>query len=312
MANSASQNSIHGGWTINVITEKFSDQFKLAFLKLNRADHSEFIPIAQLATQVVAGTNYAVLAEQKIYNSTITKVFVRIVFYANLNAKEISDIEILSITPLPLGCTMVTIPDGQRVYVADIIQEYKKQKHNNDQVIPGEWEKGVLVTNWPKDVDDAMDLLDKDLGVSYKVIACISKQISSKGINYVILAEQKIISRHDATNVVLLIFNVFEGKVTVYFKEIILEGHTKAIPGGIVIEASAELPKEVQEEYDSVMKHFGGMVVKPFAYLGYQVVEGTNRFLLAEVTPMCMWAKKRISVVTINAMDNTIKFVDIH
>jgi len=311
MAGNAVTSPIPGRWLINVITENFSEPFRIAFLKLNRANHSEYTPIAQLATQVVAGENIVALAEQIIYHNPIIKNYVSIVFYAKPNTKEFADIEILSITPLPLGCTMVTIPDGQRVYVADIIKEYEKAQQNNNQVTSDEWEKDALLSEWPKDIDDAIDLLNQNYGISYKMIACIGKQVA-KGINYAILAEQTIICRQDAKNIVHITFNTFEGKISIYSIEIILEGHTKPIPGGITIEASAKLPKEAQEEFDSVMKLFGGMVVKPFAYLGYQVVNGTNRFLVAEVTPKCMWAKKRISLTTINAMHKTIKFVDIH
>ena len=311
MADNAVINPIPGGWNIGIVTENFSNDIKLAFMKLNKANHSEFTPIAQLATQVVSGTNYVVLAEQKIYHNPIIKIYVSIVFYAKIDAKELSDIEILSITPLPLGCTMVTIPDGQRVYVADIIKEYEKAQQNNNQATSGEWEKDALVADWPKDIDDAINLLNQNCGTSYKMIACIGKLVE-KGITYAILAEQTVICRQDAKNIVFIIFNVFEGKITIYSKEIILEGHTKPIPGGIVIEPSAELPKEVQEEFDSVMKHHGGFAVKPFAYLGYQVVNGTDRFLVAEVMPKLMWVKKRISLVTINAAHNTLKFVDIH
>ena len=133
MAGNAVTSPIPGRWLINVITENFSEPFRIAFLKLNRANHSEYTPIAQLATQVVAGENIVALAEQIIYHNPIIKNYVSIVFYAKPNTKEFADIEILSITPRPLECTMVTIPDGQRVYVADIIKEYEKAQQNNNQ-----------------------------------------------------------------------------------------------------------------------------------------------------------------------------------
>ena len=299
-----------GGWFVNVITENFSENVKLAFAKLNYANHSSFEPIAQIATQVVAGLNYVVLAEQKIYGNPAIKLYVRIVFYAKPYAKEPSDIEITSMNPLPLGCTSVAIPDGQRVDVSDIIRDYEKRQQTDNQTILGGWEKDTLVKDWPKVVDNAIDLLNKNFGASYKAIAYLGKQVV-KGINYAVLAEQTIICRQDAKNIVLIIFNVFEDKITITSIEILLEGRSKAIPGGIVIEATTDIPTEVQKEFDSVMKHFVGANVKPFASLGYQVVSGINRFLAVETTPLYPKAKTKISLLTINAMENTAKFVDI-
>jgi len=311
MADNAAQKIVPGGWIVHVITENFPEAFKLAFLKLNRDNHYEYTPIALLATQLVNGENYVALAEQKIYGNPIIKNYVRIIFYAKFDAKELSDVEISSITPLPHDCVWVMIPDGQRVYVADIIREYEKSQQNSNQAIADEWEKDAIVADWPKDIDDAIAVLNERLGLSYKMIACVGKRVLN-GVDYAIVAEQLVMRCPDEKNVVFVQFHAFEGKITIYSVELILEGHAKPIPGGIVIEPCAGLPKDVQEEFDSVMKHCGGMDVKPFAYLGYQVVNGTNRFIVAEVTPKYMWAKKRISLVTINAQDNSIKFVDIH
>ena len=61
-------------------------------------------------------------------------------------------------------------------------------------------------------------------------------------------------------------------------------------------------------EFNSVMEHFVGSDVKPFAYLGDQVVSGIDRFLAAEVTAVHPGAKPRIALVVINAKDKSIQF----
>ena len=56
-----------GEWIVYIVTDNFAKNINLAFAKLNIVDNGiTYRPIAQLATQLVSGNNYAVLAEKSI------------------------------------------------------------------------------------------------------------------------------------------------------------------------------------------------------------------------------------------------------
>lgn len=60
------KNTNCGEWIINITTKDWSNDVDLAFKKLNSLFGVEYKPAVQLATQIVAGTNYAFLAKQTI------------------------------------------------------------------------------------------------------------------------------------------------------------------------------------------------------------------------------------------------------
>ena len=82
-----------GEWIVYIVTDNFSKNIELAFAKLNSVDNGiTYKPIAQLATQLVAGDNYTVLAEKSSVWEPHVKKNVLITFYAKFDAKEPNDI----------------------------------------------------------------------------------------------------------------------------------------------------------------------------------------------------------------------------
>ena len=67
-------------------------------------------------------------------------------------------------------------------------------------------------------------------------------------------------------------------------------GETKAeeevLPGGWQEPESLEVPEEVQALFDKALEEIDGAEYQTIAYLGSQVVAGTNHALLCSITPV--------------------------
>ena len=173
----------------------------------------------------------------------------------------------------------------------------------------GGWEFSVSVDAMPEKIATAIGELNEHLiGAKYRPIAYLGSQVV-KGINYAVLAEQIISDAANTKNIVLIIFNVAPGslKATLVYIEPVLDGFFNAL-GGIAINDDFKITDEAQKAFDSVMEHFVGSKVEPFAFLATQVTKGTNYFFAAKVTPVYPGAKPSIERVTVNAMCDLIKF----
>lgn len=178
----------------------------------------------------------------------------------------------------------------------------------------GGWKANVITGGMPEAIATAVGKLAEQLvGAEYTPIAYLGSQVVN-GINHAVLAEQLLITGRDTKNIVVLIFNEKDKagelpEVTLVGIERVLEGGSGM--GGLEIAATTEIPAEAQEAFDSVMKGFVGSEVKPFAYLGQQVVKGINYVFAAEVTPVYPDAETSIAIVTVNAMVGKINFADL-
>lgn len=178
----------------------------------------------------------------------------------------------------------------------------------------GSWNVNVVTGGMPQLIATAVGKLSEQLvGAEYTPIAYLGSQVVN-GINHAVLAEQTVITGKDTKNIVVLIFNEKQhpdelSEVTLVNIERVLEGGNGM--GGLKIDATTNIPAEAQEALDSVMKGFVGSTVKPFAYLGEQVVKGINYVLAAEVAPVCPDAVSSVCIVTVNSMVNKINFADV-
>lgn len=178
----------------------------------------------------------------------------------------------------------------------------------------GGWTANVIVNGMPESIATAIGKLAETLiGAEYTPIAYLGSQVVN-GTNHAVLAEQTILSGKDTKNIVVLVFNEKQvqgelPEVTLVSIERVLEGG--APMGGLQINASTEIPEDAQKALDSVLTNFVGSNIKPFAYLGQQVVKGINYVFAAEVTPVYPDAETSIEIVTVNSMVNKIAFVDL-
>ena len=82
-----------GGWEVKVAVGKMPQKVATAFGKLNEMVGAEYTPIAYLGSQLVNGTNHAVLAEQIIVAGKDTKNVVVVMFHETKEGVTLSGIE---------------------------------------------------------------------------------------------------------------------------------------------------------------------------------------------------------------------------
>ena len=151
---------IDGGWSKNesvAVSEKVAELFSKATKNLTGF---EITPVANLATQVVAGTNYKLLCRGKAVVPGAEEVYVFVTLYEDLQ-----------------GNAQITE-----------IQRTKNATNIND--LPGGWFQAESVDLTPE-MKAGFELAKAQLvGVEYKPVAILASQVVA-GMNYCILCESK-------------------------------------------------------------------------------------------------------------------------
>lgn len=147
-----------GGWVFQVSLDAMPEKIATAFGELN--EHligARYRPIAYLGSQVVNGTNYAVLAEQIISDLADTKNIVLIVF---------------NVAPGALKATLV--------YIKPVLDGFSQGCG------------GVKINDEFKVTDEAQkafdDVTEQFVGSKVEIFAFLATQVT-KGINYFYAAE---------------------------------------------------------------------------------------------------------------------------
>ena len=84
-----------GSWNVDVAVGKMPQKVASAFTNFNeKIVGTEYTPIAYLGSQIVNGTNHAVLAEQLVVNGKDTKNVVVLIFNEAIKSDEITLINI--------------------------------------------------------------------------------------------------------------------------------------------------------------------------------------------------------------------------
>ena len=170
----------------------------------------------------------------------------------------------------------------------------------------GGWEIDVKVNEFPQKIATAIAELPKThLGCEYEAFAYLGQQVVN-GVNHAVMAEQTITTGVDTKNVVILKFNEKPEGVTCYNIESVVEGGGRL--GGTHIDVQTEIPEDAKAIFESAMAYFVGSNVKPFAFLGTKVVNGTEYKYAAEVSPITQNPVKHVSIVTINSLTKDVKF----
>ena len=288
-----------GGWFINIIVKNLPEEIDKAFELLNKGVGASYKPLAQLATKVVAGTWFAALGEQTILDKDNTKNHVVVYFFVNLEQK----IEGISVEPV--HGNIVMLPDGQIINISDIVT-VKSVNADKDDI-------HVVIDAMPEKIASAFTALElAQKGAKYRPVA----YLGTRGNNHGVLAEQIMVDENATKNIVLIIFKeIFvPGEISkialVSFNSVLCGTPSKEV-GGVLLNEDFKITEEAQEDFDKVVKKITGVGIKPFAYLGYQVVNGDNRFFAAEATPLCANDDKFIAIVTTNALCDRIHSVKI-
>ncbi len=288
-----------GGWFINIIVKNLPEEIDKAFELLNKGVGASYKPLALLATKVVAGTWYAALGEQTLLDKDNTKNHVVVYFFVNLEQK----IEGISVEPV--HGNIVMLPDGQIINISDIVTA-KCANTDKDNV-------HVVIDGMPEKIASAFTALElAQKGAKYRPVAYLGTRSNNHGV----LAEQIMVDENATKNIVLIIFKeIFvPGEISkialVSFNSVLCGTPSKEV-GGVLLNEDFKITEEAQEDFDKVVKKITGVGIKPFAYLGYQVVNGDNRFFAAEATPLCANDDKFIAIVTTNALCDRIHSVKI-
>ena len=288
-----------GGWFINIIVKNLPEEIDKVFELLNKGVGASYKPLAQLATKVVAGTWFAALGEQTILDKDNTKNHVVVYFFVNLEQK----IEGISVEQV--HGNIVMLPDGQIINISDIVTA-KCANADKDDI-------HVVIDAMPEKIATAFSALRlAQKGANYRLVA----YLGTRGNNHGVLAEQIMVDENSTKNIVLIIFKeIFvPGEISkialVSFNSVLCGTPSKEV-GGVLLNEDFKITEEAQEDFDKVVKKITGVGIKPFAYLGYQVVNGDNRFFAAEATPLCANDDKFIAIVTTNALCDRIHSVKI-
>lgn len=92
-----------GGWNVDIAIGSMPQKIATAFAKFDDMVGANYVPIAYLGSQVVNGTNHAVLAEQTILTGKDTKNIVLIIF--NEKAGDMNDPTVVNIERIIEGST---------------------------------------------------------------------------------------------------------------------------------------------------------------------------------------------------------------
>lgn len=168
-----------GAWEINVNTN-YPQKVATAIADLSEELlGAEYKPIAYLGSQLVNGTNHAVLAEQTILSGKDTKNAVVIIFNEKPKSRDIS---LVSINRIIEGST-----DPGGIFID-------------------------MTTEIPKDAKVAFDeAIVGFVGSKIEPFAYIGQQVT-KGVNYILMAELTPVVQHPVKTLALVTINSFEGK----------------------------------------------------------------------------------------------------
>ena len=122
-----------GTWEINVTTSGMPQKIATAFGELSETIlGAQYTPIAYIGSQVVNGTNHAVLAEQLIVTGKDTKNIVLIIFNEKPEGVSVVNIERIVEGGMPMGGTQIDvqtdIPEEAKNAFAEVFEGFVGSK----------------------------------------------------------------------------------------------------------------------------------------------------------------------------------------
>lgn len=186
--------------------------------------------------------------------------------------------------------------------------ETAPQANMERQVAPivGGWaiNQGDVSPKKNKAAMKAFKAATKDLvGYDYKVISVLGSQVVA-GMNYSYLCQGKVVSPEAHTE--YLIVNVYEdlqGNAEITGTGQLIAGASDRLPGGwFYNEGKSDLKKnpEVKAAFAKSVEGFTGFTIEPIAFVGSQVVAGTNYAVVASITPRVANGQRQFGLIAIN------------
>ena len=141
-----------GGWIFQISLDSMPEKVATAFGELNKLKGVRYKPVAYLGSQVVNGTNYAVLAEQVIFDAENTKNLVLIVFNVAPNAPEAT---VVYIKPVLDGfsesssLTISRLPKTLRRISILSKKNLSDRMLNRSHSLQNKLQRASITTSWP-------------------------------------------------------------------------------------------------------------------------------------------------------------------
>lgn len=175
----------------------------------------------------------------------------------------------------------------------------------------GTWNVNVSTSGMPQTVASAIAGLGETLlGCTYTPIAYLGSQMVN-GVNHAVLAEQAITTGQDTKNIVVLVFNEKPGDMKATLVSIDRVVASGAPLGGIHLAPTTEIPEDKMDEWKEAFNGFVGSYIEPFAYLGSQMVKGSNEIFAAVLTPVAPKATSKVVIVTLNTVIGSFALADV-
>lgn len=184
-----------GNWDINVVVGKLPQKVATAFANLGETIiGATYTPIAYIGSQIVNGTNHAVLAEQTIITGRDTKNIVLIIFNEKPEGVSLVNIERVVEGGLELGGTKIDVE-----------------------------------TEIPEDAQSAFnEAIGNFVGSTVEPFALVATQVT-KGMNYIFVATVKPLALEAKATVALVTVNTLEKRIS--FIDVIQPNLNKASLG---------------------------------------------------------------------------------
>ena len=176
-----------GAWNIGVVVNSMPEKVATAFTEITGTlKGAQYTPIAYLGSQIVNGTNHAILCEQVL-----------------TTGRDDKNVVMMIINEKPEGCTLVSI----------------------DRVVEGTTGDGAVnvdvQTEIPADVVKVFDdALNGFVGASVQPFALLGTQVV-KGVNYIFATEVTLTTAVPIKKVTLVTVNALADKKVVSFENIL-------------------------------------------------------------------------------------------
>ena len=171
-----------------------------------------------------------------------------------------------------------------------------------------------IEANIPAEAQEAFDKAVADMtGAGYKPLALLGTQVVA-GVNYAFLCRTTIVTAEPIVKLsVVTVYKDLEGNAKIlntadvniadYNKDSDVEFDPADMAGGWTVntEYTATLPENVNTAYEKAMAGLMGVSYKPLAYMGSQVVAGSNYAVLCAATSVTADPANALAVVIVYA-----------
>lgn len=157
----------------------------------------------------------------------------------------------------------------------------------------------MAATKLPQELATAIGEINSGLlGATFQPIWYVGKQVVN-GVNHLLICEEIRSTKDRSAGIVALVINIPPGSV----------GGKGAKVAEIIDEAKLE--ENIRVAFDSAVKSIVGVGYKAVAYVGSQVVRGTNHYFVCEARGIYPDAKPYAALVCVNVFEGATSLVSI-